>query len=393
MMNSTNDNNGEDFGANPFRSVDVFYDESDAQNQQQSQHQQQQQQQSSIPDPFQQQQQQSLSQPTNSFSYPMMTTNNNNNSNGMMPSGPMDNINMNNNMNMNMASTQQFQQQQPAGLMAPPPQLQPMAQQQHQHQQQQPTSWWGNILMCLNLDSYKMYFDIDADDIVTRIRAVILHFYKPEHFRNNVVGPVKTAELKGPDLYGPFWITMTLIFILGVTANFHAFIHHTTSIHTGGGSSSSSNSNGGGNTTTTTTTSTTTAAEDEFDYDINHLLNAAYICCGFVFVLPTTLWITTQCCMSMKALTLAEWVCLYGYSLVPFLPVAVLCIIPFAIVSWVLLAVATAVSVLLVVRNVAHPLLANDVGQAKAPPVILIILGAHVVFFLFLKFAFFHHSG
>ncbi|KAG7361817.1 Yip1 domain containing protein [Nitzschia inconspicua] len=372
MMNSsTNDNIGDDFGANPFRSVDVFYDESDAQNQhQQSQQQQQQQQQ----------------QPTNSFSYPMMTTNNNSN-NGMMPSGPMDNMNM----NMNMASPLQFQQQ-PAGLMAPSPQLQPMAQQQQQQQQQQPTtSWWGNILMCLNLDSYKMYFDIDADDIVTRIRAVILHFYKPEHFRNNVVGPVKTAELKGPDLYGPFWITMTLIFILGVTANFHAFIHHTTSIHTGG--SSSSNSNGGGNTTTTTTPSTTTAAEDEFDYDINHLLNAAYICCGFVFVLPTTLWITTQCCMSMKALTLAEWVCLYGYSLVPFLPVAVLCIIPFAIVSWVLLAVATAVSVLLVVRNVAHPLLANDVGQAKAPPVILIILGAHVVFFLFLKFAFFHHSG
>jgi protein YIPF1/2 len=105
------------------------------------------------------------------------------------------------------------------------------------------------------------------------------------------------------------------------------------------------------------------------------------------------LWITTQCCMSMKALTLAEWVCLYGYSLVPFLPVAVLSIIPVGIVSWVLLAAATAVSVLLVVRNVAHPLLANDIGQAKAPPIILIILGTHVVFFLFLKFSFYHHSG
>lgn len=71
--------------------------------------------------------------------------------------------------------------------------------------------------MCLNLDTYKMYFDIDADDVVSRIRAVFLHFYKPEHFRNNVVGPIKTGDLKGPDLYGPFWITMTLIFILGVS--------------------------------------------------------------------------------------------------------------------------------------------------------------------------------
>ena len=62
-----------------------------------------------------------------------------------------------------------------------------------------------------------MYFDIDADDIVKRVRGVILHFYKPEHFRNNVMGPTKTNELKGPDLYGPFWITMSLIFFIGVS--------------------------------------------------------------------------------------------------------------------------------------------------------------------------------
>jgi protein YIPF1/2 len=171
-----------------------------------------------------------------------------------------------------------------------------------------------------------------------------------------------------------------------VTANFNAYLNHTTSAHKNNGGAAASNS-------TSASSSGETSAEEEFDYDITHLLNAAYICCGFAFVLPTILWITTQCCMSMKALTLAEWVCLYGYSLVPFLPVAVLSIIPVGIVSWVLLAAATAVSVLLVVRNVAHPLLANDIGQAKAPPIILIILGTHIVFFLFLKFSFYHHSG
>jgi hypothetical protein len=169
-----------------------------------------------------------------------------------------------------------------------------------------------------------------------------------------------------------------------VTANIHAYVHHTAVAHKSG-------SNGGGG--NTTSTDSATVAEEEFDYDINHLLHAATICCGFAFVLPTILWMTTYCCMSMNALTLAEWVCLYGYSLVPYLPVVVICIIPIGIVSWVFLAVATAVSCLLVVRNVAHPLLASDVGQAKAPPVILFILGTHVVFFLFLKFAFYHNSG
>lgn len=70
--------------------------------------------------------------------------------------------------------------------------------------------------MCLNLETYKVYFDIDVEDIVTRVKAVMLDFYKPEHFRNNVLGTQKTDTLKGPDLYGPFWITMTLIFFVGV---------------------------------------------------------------------------------------------------------------------------------------------------------------------------------
>jgi protein YIPF1/2 len=169
---------------------------------------------------------------------------------------------------------------------------------------------------------------------------------------------------------------------------------HTTSAHRGGGSSTGTAA-GDNNTSAAAAANanTETMAEEEFDYDIRHLLNAAYICCGFAFVLPTILWITTQCCMSMKALTLPEWVCLYGYCLVPYLPVAVLCVFPLGLVSWILLAIATTISVLLVVRNVAHPLLANDIGQAKAPPIILIILGCHVIFFLFLKFSFYHPSG
>jgi len=120
---------------------------------------------------------------------------------------------------------QQFQPQQqipapvnpnmPAGLMAP--QQQQPGQQQQQPARRGPLSWWGSCMDCLTLDSYKVYFDIDADDIVKRVRGVLVSFYKPEHFRNNIVGATKTEELKGPDLYGPFWITMTLIFFIGVS--------------------------------------------------------------------------------------------------------------------------------------------------------------------------------
>eukprot|EP00536_Pseudo-nitzschia_multiseries_P016015 jgi/Psemu1/247244/estExt_Genewise1.C_10000017 len=223
-------------------------------------------------------------------------------------------------------------------------------------------------MACLTFDSYKQYFDIDADDIVTRVRGVFLHFYKPEHFRNNVMGPMKTNELKGPDLYGPFWITMTLIFFIGVTANIHSYVHRND--------------------------------VEEFDYDINHLLHAASILVTFAFGLPLVLWMTTTCCMSMNTLQLAEWLCLYGYSLVPYMPAVVLSILPFSIIAWVTLALATVTSGLMVIRNVAPSLMSADTsgtgngigGQSKGPPIVLAILGCHLVFFLVLKFTFYHFS-
>jgi hypothetical protein len=130
----------------------------------------------------------------------------------------------------------------------------------------------------------------------------------------------------------------------------------------------------------------------EFDYDINHLLHAASVLCTYSFGVPIVLWLTTQC-MSMQALLLVEWVCIYGYSLVPYVPAVMLCIIPFGIVSWVFLIMATVVSCSLVVRNVTAPMLASDVGHAKAPPILLAILGTHIIFFLFLKFSFYHQTN
>jgi hypothetical protein len=128
-----------------------------------------------------------------------------------------------------------------------------------------------------------------------------------------------------------------------------------------------------------------------FEYDINHLMHAASVFSTFSFIIPAVFWITSKC-MNMEALSLVEWTCLYGYSLTPFLPAVVLCVIPFGILSWVFLLAAAVVSGSLILRNVAAPMLSTDVGQAKAPPLILAILGTHLIFFLVVKFTFFHHS-
>lgn len=132
----------------------------------------------------------------------------------------------------------QFQQQpQFAGQMQQQPQFQNNNNYNQQQQQQMggamdpstpqstPTSYWGMCMACLRLETYQKYFDVDTDDIKKRMMAAMTHFHQPQYFRDQVVGmeqgmnqaPANT-EMKGPDLYGPFWITMTLIFFVAVSA-------------------------------------------------------------------------------------------------------------------------------------------------------------------------------
>uniref|UniRef100_A0A7S4EKZ3 Protein YIPF n=1 Tax=Pseudo-nitzschia australis TaxID=44445 RepID=A0A7S4EKZ3_9STRA len=373
MMNSSND---DDFGANPFRidgsaqpDIDDMFAPVSSQ-QQQGQFQQQQQ------GKFQQQQDQFQQAPQFAQPPPMIQQQQQQQQQPQFAQPPAVAVPIQQHQNQQFPP-QQLQQipvapapvnpNMPAGLMDTQATMQ---QQQLPAQLASPTTLWGNCMMCLTFDTYKAYFDIDADDIFTRIRGVFLHFYKPEHFRNNVVGASRTnnGDLKGPDLYGPFWITMTLIFFIGVTANIHGYVHRND--------------------------------VDEFDYDINHLLHAASILISFSFVLPVILWMTTTCCMAMDALQLVEWICLYGYAMVPFLPAAVLSIVPNSMIAWVTLALATSASCLLVIRNVAPVLMATDTsgtgngmgGQPKGAPIVLVILGCHFIFFFVLKFTFYHFS-
>jgi hypothetical protein len=79
-----------------------------------------------------------------------------------------------------------------------------------------PRSRWQACVACCNMATYQQYFDIDTVDISTRIKASVTSFYQPDHFRTQICGSLRTDELKGPDLYGPFWIIMTLVFLLAV---------------------------------------------------------------------------------------------------------------------------------------------------------------------------------
>jgi hypothetical protein len=180
---------------------------------------------------------------------------------------------------------------------------------------------------------------------------------------------------KGPDLYGPIWITMTLVFFVAVTSNISIYVHHSFK-------SPNKLEEGG------------VAAENEWDYDINQLLHATWILYIFSVGLPAVYYVVFRVA-GVNGLGLVDLICFYGYSLVPYLPVAWICIVPIHAVQWTSLGIATVLSGMLVVRNVIGPILesaAGPSGQGKSGGLIMSVMGCHLIFYLVMKLAFYHRT-
>mmetsp|Transcript_10636 Transcript_10636/g.26178 ORF Transcript_10636/g.26178 Transcript_10636/m.26178 type:complete len:419 (-) Transcript_10636:254-1510(-) len=284
-------------------------------------------------------------------------------------------------------------------------------------------SFLSKLVSCgglCSVEALRPYFDVDTADVIVRVKGSLRYCMVNDGFRNEVMysdnalrlayrdtasgsnvanesggeggssasaqqTPDTTSPGKGPDLYGPVWITLTLVFFVAVTSNMSLYIHHRhnkKSIVDEGG----------------------IAAEEEWDYDINQLLHATWILYSFSMGLPTLVYFVLSLVGVNRAGGLAELVCLYGYSLVPYLPVAWLCILPYGWLQWTFLGAATVLSGMLVLRNVVGSILEStslSIGgggqggsglQGKGGGLIMCLVGCHFVFFLVMKLAFYHHS-
>jgi hypothetical protein len=181
MMDSTADDG--DFPPNPFRSGGG----------QQAAPQQQQQQQQMPSQQQMQQQPQMVQEQEDFFTNPTPAID------PLSAPSPMDSSMNTNNMNNNI--------QQPVSVNNNNGSMQAVA----------PKSWWQSCRACCTMQTYQQYFDVDTVDIKTRLMGSILHFYQPDYFRTNVIGVERNDQVKGPDLYGPFWVTMTLVFLVAVS--------------------------------------------------------------------------------------------------------------------------------------------------------------------------------
>lgn len=172
----------------------------------------------------------------------------------------------------------------------------------------QPSGW----LRSFTVAAYKPYFDVDTSDVLERIKDSLFPFN----------GSFSEKVASNPDLYGPFWICTTLIFVAASIGTFVTYVAHK-------------------------------IQKKEWDYDINLVTWSAGLFYGYVTIIPLGLYIILKYFSAPSGL--AQLLCLYGYSLFIFIPALCLSVVPLELFRWVVAGVAGFLSATFVALNLrAH---------------------------------------
>ena len=198
------------------------------------------------------------------------------------------------------------------------------------------------------LDKYKesfgKYFNVEVSDIKQKLKGSLIPFNKSFY---------ESIEINA-DLYGPFWIFTTIIFLIALIGNFSSYVH----------------------------------AEDKTKivYDYNHVPHAIFIIYGFGFGAPIVLWIIMKFIFRID-IDLLTNLCIYGYSYTILIPILLVCIIPFKLVATLALLYFLIHSCTFLFHNMY--LVIQQRAQKSKYVVLGLLGGIQLLLFFFLKFYFF----
>ena len=222
----------------------------------------------------------------------------------------------------------------------------------------------------LSIKRYRGFFDVDTSDVALRIGSA-LAFWRGGDFVNGLNG--------SPDLYGPFWIASTLVFVSAAAANTAGYIAHQAK-KSGDDSSASA----------------------YWYYDVDKVGGSMALFYGYIGVVGVGMWAamkylkaSTASASASASASLATVWCVYGYALAVFVPVSVACVVPSDTARWVLVMTATAVSGAFLLQNVRVCLNMGgsemEGGKGAGGVVLAVAAALHAGLGLALKFVFFDY--
>ena len=194
-------------------------------------------------------------------------------------------------------------------------------------------------LLCI-FNFIRPFFKVTFNDIKMRIISSLLPI-------NNTFFDI---AVNNPDLYGPFWIYTTLIYI--IAAGGALSYYFTNSVN---------------------------------NYFQAFVPVAGTILYSFGFGFPFLMWLTLK--IFKQEMKYVSLICLYGYSLTCFIPVLIICASGFAWIQWILLLYGIANSSAFVAINLWNFI--KPLDERKKYTFLGIFGAGQFILFLILKFYFF----
>ncbi|URE00568.1 Yip1 domain [Musa troglodytarum] len=195
-------------------------------------------------------------------------------------------------------------------------------------EEQAANNWKG---FC-SLSSYTPYFDVDTDVVVSRIISSV---YPMDDFSRKIDG--------SPDLYGPVWISATLVFMLAALGNYGTYLIQKRS--------------------------------EPNDW-------AACVVFGYAVAVPAAFYFLLQY-FGLNANLVRLW-CMWGYSLFIFIPASLFLVVPSEIFRWIIIILAGSASSWFVYLNLKVSTEGSD-----ATPLVVSALALQFALALFIKIFFF----
>ncbi|XP_029997453.1 protein YIPF2 [Sphaeramia orbicularis] len=200
---------------------------------------------------------------------------------------------------------------------------------------------------------YQSFFNVDTMQVLDRVKGSVMplpgrNFIK-HHLRNN------------PDLYGPFWICVTLVFSVAISGNLSSFLSE--------------------------------MGNPAFHYrpQFHRVTIAAVVIFLYAWLVPVGLWgfLTWRQGTERQigGYSFLETVCVYGYSLFIYIPTSILWIIPFEWLRWTLIVVAMVISGSVLVLTF-WPVVRDDT-KAMAVATVVTIVVLHTLLAIGCKMYFF----
>jgi len=216
------------------------------------------------------------------------------------------------------------------------------------------TSYTSNFW---TLAFYQQFFDVDTVDVKNRViysmvpipgKSFLQHYIRPK-----------------PDLYGPIWICLTLVFSIAITGNLSDYL-----------------------------ASATDKEGPNWHYDFHKVTLAATAVFSYATLLPAGLsgflwWMGSGA--GSASLTFLELLSLYGYSLAIYVPVSLLWLIQVSWVQWLLVLAGAGLSGAVLFMTVWPAI--RDQAAKSAAIVMCVLLALHLLLACGFMLYFFHHDS